>query len=307
MTIATMGGPGRSPFDNLRRLDEAGEWWSARDLMPLYGYSAWQGFSRVIDRAKLACATSAQDVSSNFIRIDKINNSRHRVEDYRLTRYAAYLVAMEGDPSKPEIGGAKTYFAVQTHRSEQVDALDDDLGAIHLTLMHVQKLRTEQRRLHVQQMQQGQTLTEHARLLEASGARIRAAQDDIDAARLEVAENRIAVDRAKREVIELAGRIDNVEHVTPLKDATGLHGVKEAGQLLGYGLITFYEQLRRLGVVYRDPQQQGHKVYQKHRDAGWGEARWEEWANGGGHAWVPYFTAKGVVEIKKLFERDGLF
>lgn len=102
-----------SLFDQLKKIDEFGEWWSARELMPLYGYSQWRYFREPITRAKIACASSAQDVTSNFAGRAALNASRHKVEDVRLTRYAAYLVAMEGDPSKPEIAGAKTYFAVR--------------------------------------------------------------------------------------------------------------------------------------------------------------------------------------------------
>jgi DNA-damage-inducible protein D len=107
-----------SPFDAIKRTDEHGEHWSARELMPLLGYERWEGFEDAINRAHLAAANSGHDAEQAFSRrAEKGTGGRPRT-DYRLTRYGAYLVAMNGDPRKPEIAAAQTYFAVRTREAE---------------------------------------------------------------------------------------------------------------------------------------------------------------------------------------------
>lgn len=118
--------PAGTPFDAIRREDEDGEYWSARDLMPLLGYRQWRRFEDAIDRAKLACANSGHDVAGNFAGAGKVAGRRGPAQDdYRLTRYACYLVAMNGDPRKAEIAAAQTYFAVKTRQAEVADAAAD--------------------------------------------------------------------------------------------------------------------------------------------------------------------------------------
>lgn len=106
-----------SPFDQIKRTDEHGEYWSARDLMPLMGYPAWREFAAVIDRSKLA-ATNQGLVADDLFGVDPKKTSGRPREDYRLTRFAAYLVAMNGDPRKPEVAAAQAYFAVRTRQAE---------------------------------------------------------------------------------------------------------------------------------------------------------------------------------------------
>lgn len=105
-------------FDTIRKTDANGESWSARDLQSVLGYDTWRRFEDSIDRAKVACANSEHDVSSHFAGSDKINDLGYQHKDYRLTRYACYLIAMNGDPRKPEIARAQTYFAVKTREAE---------------------------------------------------------------------------------------------------------------------------------------------------------------------------------------------
>lgn len=115
---------GASPFDAIRRTDEAGEYWSARDLMPLLGYDRWENFTQSINRAEVAACNSegseaGQKHFRNATKMLPIGNGAERaVGDRRLTRYACYLVAMNGDPRKPEIASAQTYFAVKTREAE---------------------------------------------------------------------------------------------------------------------------------------------------------------------------------------------
>lgn len=109
-----------SPFDSLRQLDDFGnEYWSARDLMPIMGYSKWQAFEVPMSRAAQAAANQGHDVDVNFTGSRKVAAPGKMAQsDFHLTRFAAYLVAMNGDPNKPEVAAAQAYFAIQTHAAE---------------------------------------------------------------------------------------------------------------------------------------------------------------------------------------------
>jgi Holliday junction resolvase-like predicted endonuclease len=119
------------PFDGIRHEDDQGEYWLARELGAVLEYALWQNFERVIKKAMKAAEGSGQQASDHFININKMvtlgSGATRRVQDYRLTRYACYLIAQNGDPEKPVIAMAQTYFAVQTRRQELADAgtLDD--------------------------------------------------------------------------------------------------------------------------------------------------------------------------------------
>lgn len=113
-----------SPFDDIRTvLEDGSERWYARDLEPLLGYKSHHGFHEAIQRAKEACAASGHIVPHHFAEVERTVHGKRRQADVALTRFACYLVAMNGDARKPEIAGAQTYFAVQTRRQELAQEL----------------------------------------------------------------------------------------------------------------------------------------------------------------------------------------
>jgi DNA-damage-inducible protein D len=101
------------------------ECWSARDLQEVLGYTEWRNFLKVIEKAKAACENAGVPMSDHFVDVNKMvslgSGAERAVDDIALTRYASYLIAQNGDPSKNEIAFAQTYFAVQTRKQEIVE------------------------------------------------------------------------------------------------------------------------------------------------------------------------------------------
>ena len=105
--------------------DDGGEYWLARDLQELLGYAKWENFAKVIDKAIKACQGSGYDPQDHFLDVRKMvelgSGATRAVDDIALTRYACYLIAQNGDPSKEAIAFAQTYFAVQTRKQELIE------------------------------------------------------------------------------------------------------------------------------------------------------------------------------------------
>lgn len=113
-------------FESIKQLNEDdSEFWFARDLAPVLEYQDWRNFVQVIEKAKVACKRSSQAVKDHFGEFNKMvelgSGAVRKIVDFRLTRYACYLIVQNGDPSKPVIANGQTYFAVQTRRQELAD------------------------------------------------------------------------------------------------------------------------------------------------------------------------------------------
>ena len=110
-------------FEDIKHIDENGiEYWNARELQVVLNYKEWRKFENVINKAKMACENTGISIFEHFVGVDKLskraNNAEVMIKDYKLTRYACYLIAQNGDSRKKVIALAQTYFAVQTRRQE---------------------------------------------------------------------------------------------------------------------------------------------------------------------------------------------
>ncbi len=101
------------------------EYWMARDLQKLLDYTEWRNFLLVIDKAKIACMNSGQNISDHFVDVNKTipmpKGAEKDIQDIMLTRYACYLIAQNGDPRKEQIAFAQSYFAIQTRKQELLE------------------------------------------------------------------------------------------------------------------------------------------------------------------------------------------
>ena len=112
-------------FEDLVHNEDSVEFWFARDLQELLGYSKWENFSAAIDKAKQSCLSANNEVSDHFLDVRKMvdigSGTKREILDIKLTRYACYLIAQNGDPRKSEIAFAQTYFAIQTRKQELIE------------------------------------------------------------------------------------------------------------------------------------------------------------------------------------------
>ena len=113
-------------FENIKHIREnGGEYWLARKLSVELDYVEWRNFSKVLDKAELACKNSGFDIDDHFVEVNKMveigSGTKRKVIDYELSRYACYLIVQNGDPRKEVIALGQTYFAIQTRRQEVAD------------------------------------------------------------------------------------------------------------------------------------------------------------------------------------------
>lgn len=128
---------GDQSFEDLKQSNEHdAEYWSARDLQPLLGYSQWRRFEDAIKRAITSCEQSGNDPLNHFAGAGKMvglgSGSERQVEDFQLSRFACYLIAQNGDPRKPEIAYAQKYFAIQARKQELSEQLAADQERLEL-------------------------------------------------------------------------------------------------------------------------------------------------------------------------------
>ena len=128
---------GGKTFEDLKQTNTHGaEYWSARDLQPLLGYSQWRRVQQALERAMTSCKTSGNSPANHFAGTGKMvdlgSGSQREVDDYQLSRFACFLIAQNGDPRKPEIAQAQRYFAIQTRRQELSDQAAADLERLEL-------------------------------------------------------------------------------------------------------------------------------------------------------------------------------
>lgn len=117
-------------FENIKHINDYGqEFWYARDLQSVLEYTEWRNFNKVTEKAKTACKESKISVSDHFVDVNKMvtvgSGAERKIDDMELSRYACYLIVMNGDPRKEVIALGQTYFAVKTRQQELIENYDE--------------------------------------------------------------------------------------------------------------------------------------------------------------------------------------
>ena len=112
-------------FEDSAYTQDGVEYWMARDIQKLLDYTEWRNFLLVVDKAKIACTNSGQNISDHFVDVNKTipmpKGAEKDIPDIMLTRYACYLIAQNGDPRKEQIAFAQSYFAIQARKQELLE------------------------------------------------------------------------------------------------------------------------------------------------------------------------------------------
>lgn len=144
-------------FEGIKHINEYGqEFWYARELQAVLEYTEWRNFYKIIDKAKNACEYSRNEVSDHFVDVNKMveigSGAEREIQDIILSRYACYLIVMNGDPRKEVIALGQTYFAVKTRQQELIEDYD--------------QLSEEQKRLAIrnEMIEHNKSLAEAARM-----------------------------------------------------------------------------------------------------------------------------------------------
>ena len=171
MDSINLGKSDTSPFDQIKQIDESGnEYWLATDLLASMGYRTWKRIKDTVERAKVSARNSGVNVSDHFVNVvqmAQIGDSqafREVLKNYKLSRYACYITAMNGDPRKPEIAAAQSYFASKTRDAEL------SLQNQELLTSVLEKLKQQNRKLVKQEQEIRLLQSQIQNLLPASKA-----------------------------------------------------------------------------------------------------------------------------------------
>jgi len=130
-------------FESIKKVrEDENEYWSARELSNILEYKKWENFSKVIDKAMLACKNSGGNVEDNFIKSTKVvivGVTQNKVIDYELSRYASYLIIQNSNPANKKIALLQTYFAIQTLKQMSTKLIED----LFITLQTEEKINCE--------------------------------------------------------------------------------------------------------------------------------------------------------------------
>lgn len=141
-----------SPFESIKRVDDRGEWWSARDLAKILGYSEYRNFKPVLVKGMEACKNSDHLTDDHFVEFHDMveigSGAKRSVHSVRLTRYACYLIIQNADPSKEVVAHGQTYFAVQTRKQEIREIMEDEIDPEDLLRLEIrERLRDHNKHL----------------------------------------------------------------------------------------------------------------------------------------------------------------